>query len=64
MKRKERKNFAIKIAECEKIIATSTDKSQIQQAEGMIMALSKRITSLEDMMAVDILVQELLEQKN
>ena len=64
MKRKERKNLAIKIAECEKIIATSIDKSQIQQAEGMIMALSKRMTSLEDMMAVDILVQELLEQKN
>ena len=64
MKRKERVNIAKQIAKCEQIIATSSDKAEIQKAQGTILALSHKITSLEDMLEIDVLVQEMLEQKN
>lgn len=63
MKRKERRNLARQIVECEQIIANSSDKVEIQRAQGTILTLSRKITSLEDMMEIDVLVQELLEQK-
>lgn len=64
MKRKERRNLARQIVECEQIIASSSDKVEIQKAQGTILTLSRKITSLEDMMEIDVLVQEMLEQKN
>ena len=62
MKKKELKNLAAKIAKCEKIIQTSDDKKAIHQAENEIMELSGKVTSLEDMIAIDELVMELLEK--
>ena len=62
MKKKELKNLAAKIAKCEKIIQTSDDKKAIRQAEDEIMELSGKVTSLEDMVAIDELVMELLEK--
>lgn len=64
MKRKERRNIARQIVECEKIIANSSDKAEIQRAQGTILTLSRKMTSLEDMLEIDVLVQEMLEQKN
>lgn len=62
MKKKELKNLAAKIAKCERIIQTSDDKQAVRQAESEIMRLSSCVNSLEDMVAIDELVMELLEK--
>lgn len=64
MKRKEIKNLAQKIAKYERIIQTSNDKKVIAQAEEEIMKVSSSVHSLEDMMAIDELVLELLNEKD
>lgn len=60
MKKKELKNIAQKIAKCEKIIQTSDDSKAIKRAEDEIMKLSGSVDSLEDMIAIDELVIEIL----
>ena len=62
MKQKEIKNLAQKIAKYERIIQTSNDKKLVRQAEEEIMKLSSSVTSLDDMVAIDELVMELLEK--
>ena len=62
MKQKEIKNLAQKIAKYERIIQTSDDKKLVRQAEEEIMRLSSSVDSLEDMVAIDELVMELLEK--
>lgn len=62
MKRKEIQNLAKKIAKCEQIIQTSTDEGEISRAENEIMKISSSVKSLEDMMAIDELVIDLLEK--
>lgn len=64
MKKKEIKNLAQKIAKYERIIQTSDDKKAIAQAEDEIMKVSSSVRSLEDMMAIDELVLELLNKEN
>lgn len=61
MKKKEIKNLATKIAKWEKIIQTSDNKEAIKQAEDEIMKVSSSVKSLEDMMAIDEMVLELLK---
>ena len=60
MKMKELKNLAKKIAKCEQIIQNSDDKEAIRKAEQEVMKLSGSVKSLEDIMVIDELVQELL----
>ena len=62
MKQKEIKNLAQKIAKYERIIQMSDDKKLVRQAEEEIMKLSSSVTSLDDMVAIDELVMELLEK--
>ena len=62
MKKKELKNLAAKIAKYERIIQTSDDKNAVYQAEQEIMKLSGSVNNLEDMVAIDELVMELLEK--
>lgn len=62
MKRKEIRNLATKIAKYEKIIQNSNDKEAIKQAENEIMKVSSSVHSLEDMMAIDELVVEVLKE--
>ena len=62
MKKKELKNLAAKIAKCERIIQTSEDKKAVKRAEDEIMKLSSCVDSLEDMIAVDEIVMEILEK--
>ena len=62
MKKKELKNLAQKIAKYECIIQSSDDKKLVHQAEEEIMRLSSSVDSLEDMVAIDELVMELLEK--
>lgn len=64
MKRKELKNLAKKIAEAEYIIQTSDDSKAVRKAENEIIELSGKATSLEDMMIIDEMVQEILSQQS
>lgn len=62
MKAKELKNIAKKIAKCELIIQNSTDKKAIRDAQDEIMILSGSVDRIEDMVAIDEYVQEILEK--
>lgn len=62
MKRKEIKNLAQKIVKYEKIIRESADKTEVKLAQVEIMNISNSITSLEDMVLIDEMVQELLSK--
>ena len=61
MKKKELKNLAQKIAKCEHIIQSSDDAKIVSRAQDEIMELSGRVHSLEDMIIIDEMVQEILE---
>lgn len=61
MKKKELKNLAQKIAKAERIIQTSDDKQAIRKAEQEIMELSGRAETIEDMVIIDEMVQDILE---
>jgi selenophosphate synthetase-related protein len=62
MKQKEIKNLAQKIAKYERIVQTSDDKKLVRQAQEKIMELTSSVTSLDDMVAIDEAVMELLEK--
>ena len=64
MKKKELKNLAKKIADAEYIIQNSTDAKEVSKAQDAILELSGKAMSLEDMMIIDELVQEILEKKS
>ena len=64
MKRKELKNLAKKIADAEYIIQNSDDAKAVAKAQDTIIELSGRAMSLEDMMIIDEMVQDLLSEKN
>ena len=64
MKMKELKNLAKKIAKCEQIIQNSDDKEAIRRAEAEVIKLSGSVDSLEDIMIIDELVQELLSSNS
>lgn len=62
MKAKELKNIAKQIAKYELIIRESDDKKAVQNAQLQIMELSGRVDRLEDMVAIDEYVQEILNK--
>ena len=62
MKQKEIKNLAQKIAKYERIVQESDDKHLVRQAQEKIMELTSSVTSLDDMVAIDDAVMELLEK--
>lgn len=64
MKLKELKNFAKKIAKFEKIIQDNADKDAVYKAEQEIMKISGQVKSLEDMIIIDELVQEILSNNS
>ena len=63
MNKKEIKNLAKRIADTEYTIQNSLDKEEVKKAKSTIMELSKRITSLEDMMILDEMIQEYFSEK-
>ena len=63
MKRKELKILAQKIANAELIIRNSEDKKAVEKAKNDIIELSGKAMSLEDMLVIDEMVQEILSQK-
>ena len=62
MKKKELKALAQKIAKYEKIVQTSSNKNKVRDAQMKIMNLSESVDSLEDMMALDEIIQDMLEK--
>lgn len=63
MKKKELKNLAKKIAECEFIIQTSQDNDEKERAKNDIFKLTSGINSFEDLDLMDEMVQEFLTKK-
>lgn len=64
MKQKEIKNLAKKIAQQEKILQTSQDLNEKARAEKEIVKLSACVKSIEDMVALDEAIQDLLEKNS
>ena len=62
MKRKELKNLAKKVAQCEYILQTSDDQYEREQARDEIMRVSNGIHSFEDLDLLDEMVQDLLSK--
>ena len=62
MKRKELKQLAEKIAKQEIIIQNSDDPTKVKEAQTKIMELSSHVKELEDIVAVDEIVQQILEK--
>lgn len=61
MKQKELKNLAKKIATQEKLLASTDDPDIKQRAQSEIMKLSGHVHSLDDMVAIDDMVREILK---
>lgn len=62
MKRKELKNLAKKVAQCEYVLQTSDDQYEKEQARDEIMKISSDIHSFEDLDLLDEMVQDLLSK--
>lgn len=60
MKRKELKNLAKKIAKAELIVQNSSDVAEINGAQQEIMDLSSKVSSIEEMIELDDLIQEII----
>lgn len=60
MKLKELKNLAKKIAKEELVLKHSQDSETIKRAENEIMKLCGHVNSIEDMVLIDDLVQDIL----
>ena len=64
MKRKELKNFAKQIVEAEKIIEANEDKQKVYQAQQKVMDITNRLNSLDDILLLDELVQEIMNKNS
>ena len=64
MKQKELKNFAKQIVEAEKIIKANEDKQKVYQAQQKVMDITNRIDSLDDILLLDELVQEIMDKNS
>jgi hypothetical protein len=64
MKKKELKKLASQIAQAEFDLQESSDPELKQEIKKRIMKLSSRITSLEDIMILDELIQNELKEKS
>lgn len=64
MKQKELKNFAKQIVEAEKIIEANEDKQKVYQAQQKVMDITNRLNSLDDILLLDELVQEIIDKNS
>ena len=64
MKTKELYQIAEAIAKAELTLRENKDEQQVRKAKSDILLLSKRITSLEDMLRIDDIVQEILKKNS
>ena len=62
MKTRELKQLAEEIAKAELTLRENKDEQEVRKAKKDILLLSKRITSLEDMLRIDDMVQNILKK--
>ena len=62
MKKSEIKKIAEQISRAERTIQESSDTSEVANAKSLIMRLSERVESLEDLLLLDDLIQEKLKK--
>lgn len=62
MKKNELKSLAKQIARLEKKLVTSSDPTEIRECQEKIIILSNRIEDLDDLFALDDLIQKNLEK--
>lgn len=62
MKTRELNGIAKAIAKAELTIQENKDEQEVRKAKAEILLLSKRITSLEDMLCIDDMVQKYLKK--
>lgn len=62
MKTRELNGIAKAIAKAELTIRENKDEQEVRKAKSEIWLLSKRITSLEDMLCIDDMVQKYLKK--
>ena len=64
MKQNELKNIAKQIVEAEKIIKANEDKQKVYQAQQKVMDITNRLDSLDDILLLDELVQEIMDKNS
>ena len=64
MNKKEIKNLAKQIVKAESIIQNSTDQKERKYAMDTIIALSSKLSSLEEIERVDEMVQKILKNNS
>lgn len=64
MKKKELKKLAAQIAQAEVNLRESSDPEKQRELKNQIIKLSSRITSLEDIMILDELIQNEIKEKS
>lgn len=62
MKKSEIKKIAEQISRAERTIQESSDALEVANAKSLIMRLSERVESLEDLLLLDDLIQEKLKK--
>ena len=62
MKKSEIKKIVEQISRAERTIQESSDTSEVANAKSLIMRLSERVESLEDLLLLDDLIQEKLKK--
>lgn len=62
MKKKDLKKVAEKIARAEQTIAQNIDQEQVEDAKKEILRLARSVGTLEEMMLLDDLIQEILKK--
>ncbi len=62
MKKKDLKNLANKIAQCELQLQRTTDSKEHQELQTEIMRLSEQVETMDEMLFVDQMVQEILKK--
>jgi protein-arginine kinase len=62
MKKKDLKKVAEKIARAEQTIAQNIDQKQVEDAKNEILRLARSVGTLEEMMLLDDLIQEILKK--
>lgn len=62
MKKSEIKKIAEQISRAERTIQESSDTSEVANAKSLIMRLSERVESLEDLLLLDDLIQEKIKK--
>ena len=60
MKKKELQSLAKKLADLEKVISSSSDPDEVNNAKNKTIILTNKVTDMEDMMLLDEMIMNLL----